>query len=102
MGRGVRCATPGALSCMHVSRHMLMCVRVCIPTQLKLRSNKLAAEAVECICEGLSGSASIKALDLGANALGAEGIKALAKGGAFASSLTQARTACASLVSHSA
>ena len=66
-----------------------MRVRAC--TQLNLRANKLGAEAIGCICEGLNSSSSITTLDLGANALGAEGATALANGGAFASSLTQAR-----------
>ena len=48
------------------------------------------------ICKGLRGSASIKSLNLGANALGMEGAKALADGGAFVSSLTQARAAVCS------
>ena len=48
------------------------------------------------VCQGLRGSTSIKILDLGANALGVEGTKALADGGAFVSSLTQARAAVCS------
>ena len=68
---------------MHIIAH--------IATQLKLSSNKLEAEAVWYICEGLRGSSSITALDLGANNLGAKGAKVLADGGAFAGSLTQAR-----------
>ena len=64
---------------------------ICLPTQLNLGSNKLGAEAVGCICEGLRCSPSLTALDLSANELDAEGGEALAHGGAFASSLTKVR-----------